>query len=265
MPRSRKNRSPKGKKGTVRVGASRSVYNKMAMNNSAASVNRNFAGTQTYLKLRSDNLRALSLFANDMVKFSKENNGDEDFGMTNFNKHFVQRLTPGGYVFDKTNLDQEFPELVGNTVSEPKGTPNRKAQLALVNKLIQIKGKLYTKSSGYKNARIAKTLESLKRHFSVGAQASASNSSKSKSASSSSKKSSSIVNIPSLSNGTELNLSYEESHDLNLQNSNSNICTGDIDESMKQLAQRVKMLITQCARYADVDFEEAKEKLIANM
>jgi hypothetical protein len=266
MPRSRKNRSPKGKKGTVRVGASRSVYNKMGMNNSSASVNRNFAGTQTYLKLSSDNLRALSLFANDMVKFAKEKSEDEDFGMPNLSKHFVNRLTPGGYVFDKTNIDKEFPELVGNTVQAPKATPNRKAQLALVNKLIEIKTKLYAKSTGYKNARITKTLDNLKKHFSKGVQASTSNSSKSKSASSTSKIYTANNNIPSLSNGTELNLNFiDDSQELGLQNSNSNICTGDIDESMKRLAQRVKILITQCARDTDVDFEEAKEKLLANM
>ena len=265
----------------------RSVYNIMQVSNSEQSENRRFGNAAVvHLKLSTDNLRALQLFANNLNSYAKEKNlgNEHDFGIAKFYDVFVKRLHSSGFPYTKENLLQEFPEYDKGSVAVdiPGEEPNRKRQAEFVDVLIGLQNKI--SKGGYANARILKTLNALKKKFKALSGSSANsvnnstnspsrrstNSPSRRSSKSSSRRSSkSSSKITSNSNYGFDNNSYNEfsneNQTLALQKNNKNLCDEDLEKSMKKLAAKVRTMLLDCGKLANVSMEEAKAELMKHL
>tara|TARA_A100000164_G_scaffold375846_1_gene411680 strand:+ start:1164 stop:1991 length:828 start_codon:yes stop_codon:yes gene_type:complete len=176
--RSKKNR--KQSKSEAKVGQMRNgTRGNLQLSLAELSANRDYAGAQTHLKMRKDNLRALQLLANRLAKVEDLTElGVSPSQSKGLGKHFVHTCESGlAPCFSKDDL-HKFPEVKGNNVVQGNGN-NPKGQIAFCDLLEKVTKNLYKSSKVFAKDRVLMALKSLRQHFSKMKSASASNSPKS--------------------------------------------------------------------------------------
>lgn len=179
MPRSMRSKKNKSKS-EAKVGQMRNgTRGKLQLSLAELSANRDYAGAQTHLKMRKDNLRALQLLANRLAKVDDITElGVSKSESKGFGKHFVHKCESGlAPCFSKDDL-HKFPEVKGNNVVQGTGN-NPKGQIAFCDLLEKVTKNLYKSSKVFAKDRVLMALKSLRQHFSKMNSASASNSPKS--------------------------------------------------------------------------------------
>ena len=161
----RKNKKGSKKRRNPSVGKMRNgTRGHLQLSVSNTSTNRNYAGTQTYIKMSKDNLRSLQLLAGRLDKADLNDLGVSSTQQPGLKKHFVTNCKTISKCFNKNNLN-EFPELKGNTVVAGTGS-NPKGQANFCELLEKVVKALYTENKSFARERILRTLRSLRKSFS---------------------------------------------------------------------------------------------------
>ena len=160
----RKAPKKRSQKNDSRVGKMRNgTRGSLQLSVSNTSTNRNYAGTQTYIKMSKDNLRSLQLLAGRLDKADLNELGVSASQQPGLKKHFIISCKSGTVCFSKNNLN-EFPELKGNKVVEGTGS-NPKAQADFCELLEKVVKALYKGEKSFARDRLLKTLKALRKNF----------------------------------------------------------------------------------------------------